>query len=133
VIDVGLPPSLISTMRAKMKEADRQRVQRCLQWIDTWRASGTQLKDWCALHGEELAAWRGRLRWERRWRHGVGQLSAAQFVRALPPPKVAPTALTALASVRIEIGPGGAGLRASVELPLSALPGCAAWLREVLA
>ena len=116
-----------------MKEADRQRVQRCLEWMDAWRASGIKLKDWCQLQGEELAVWRARLRWEQRWRHGVGQLPRAAFVQALPQPKVAAAPATALASVRIEIGPGGAGLRASVDLPLSALPDCAAWLREVLA
>jgi hypothetical protein len=116
-----------------MKETDRQRIGRCLQWIDAWRASGMKLKDWCQLQGEELAMWRARLRWERRWRDGLGQLSSAQFVQALPQPKVAAAAPAQLASVRIEIGAGATGLRASVELPLSALPSCAAWLREVLA
>ena len=116
-----------------MKEADRQRIGRCLQWIDAWRASGMKLKDWCQLRGEELPLWRARLRWEQRWRHGEGQGRGAQFVQALPQPKVVAAAPALPASMRIEIGAGTTGLRASVELPLSALPSCAAWLREVLA
>jgi hypothetical protein len=115
-----------------MKETDPQRIGRCLQWIDTWRASGMKLKDWCELRGEDLPLWRARLRWEQRWRHGVGATArAAQFVQVLPQSKVVAPALAG--SVRIEIGAAGAHLRASVELPLSALPSCAAWLREVLA
>lgn len=117
-----------------MKETDRQRIGRCLQWIDAWRASGMKLKDWCQLQGEQLPLWRARLRWEQRWRHGVGATArGAQFVQALPQPKLAAPTSAQAASVRIEIGAAGAHLRASVELPLSALPSCAAWLREVLA
>jgi hypothetical protein len=116
-----------------MKETDRQRMGRCLQWINAWRASGMKLGDWCESQGEPLALWRARLRWEQRWRHRVEQAHAAQFVQALPRPKLAVPAPARPVSVRIEIGASGAHLRASVELPLSALPGCAAWLREVLA
>lgn len=109
-----------------MKETDHQRIGRCLQWIDARRASGIKLKDWCELQGEDRALWCARLPWEQRWRHGVGQLGAAQFVQALPQPKVVATAApTAVTSVRIEIGAGNAGLRACVEPPLSALASCA--------
>lgn len=85
------------------------------------------------MRGEKLPLWRARLRWEQRWSHGVGQGRGAQFVQPLPLPKVVAPTPSQLASVRSEIGAGATGLRASVELPLSALSSCAAWLREVLA
>lgn len=36
-----------------MKEADRQRIERCLQDIDLWRASGMKLKAYAQSRGEE--------------------------------------------------------------------------------
>jgi hypothetical protein len=45
----ALPPSLISTTRKTMKEADRQCIERCLQDIDLWRASGMNAQQWQAL------------------------------------------------------------------------------------
>ncbi len=44
-----------------MKEADRTRIERCLQEIDTWRASGMKLKAYAQSRGEELSHWRGQL------------------------------------------------------------------------
>ena len=36
-----------------MKDADRRRIERCLQDIDTWRASGMKLKAYAQSRGEE--------------------------------------------------------------------------------
>lgn len=51
-----------------MKDTDRQRIERALEEFDAWRASGMALKAYVQLRGEELAHWRARLRWGRRWR-----------------------------------------------------------------
>lgn len=67
-----------------MKEADRARITRCLEEIDSWRASGTKLKTYVQTRGEELAPWRAWLSWERRWRQALIGAPGVAFVRAVP-------------------------------------------------
>lgn len=132
-----------------MKDADRQRIERCLEEFDAWRASGIPLKIYVQQRGENLAHWRARLSWESRWRQmlaGTYAKKAAQagaaFVRAVPntvsagqmpnakpvqPPSQRPDCLHIVLS-----NPAGA-LQASVHWPLSQLSVSSAWLREVLA
>lgn len=50
-----------------MKERDRQRMERYLEEFAAWRASGLTLTVYAQQRGEDLALWRGRLTWERRW------------------------------------------------------------------
>lgn len=128
-----------------MKEADRTRIERCLQDIDTWRTSGMKLKAYAQSRGEELTHWRARLSWEQRWRQALTAVPGAAFVRAEPVKhaKVAKARCAATkppgdkqtqdACVRIVLSHEGSALRASVDWPLDALGASGAWLREVLA
>lgn len=128
-----------------MKEADRARITRTLQDIDTWRASGMKLKAYAQSRGEELTHWRARLSWERRWRQALSGAPGVAFVRAVPVKhaKAAKARCAATtpsgdkqiqdACVRIVLNREGSALRASVDWPLDALGASGAWLREVLA
>lgn len=128
-----------------MKEADRARITRALQDIDTWRASGLKLKAYAQSRGEELSHWRARLSWEQRWRQALAGAPGVAFVRAVPvrQAKASKTLRAASISmdpakdkdtcVRIVLGREGSALRASVDWPLYALGASGAWLREVLA
>lgn len=128
-----------------MKEADRTRIERCLQDIDAWRASGMKLKAYAQSRGEELTHWRARLSWERRWRQALTAVPGAAFVRAVPvkhakATKARRAALPAMGDeptkdvcVRIVLSREGSALRASLDWPLDALEASGAWLREVLA
>lgn len=73
-----------------MKDTDRQRIERCLEEFGAWRASGMALKAYVQLRGEELAHWRARLSWERRWLQMLNGTNTqdtsahSAFVRATP-------------------------------------------------
>lgn len=128
-----------------MKEADRPRIERCLQDIDAWRASGMKLKAYAQSRGEELTQWRARLSWEQRWRQALAGAPGVAFVRAVPVKhaKAAKARCAATtpsgdkqtqdACVRIVLSREGSALRASVDWPLDALGASGAWLRGVLA
>lgn len=134
-----------------MKDADRQRIERCLEEFDAWRTSGIPLKIYVQQRGENLAHWRARLSWERRWRQMLagtytqparaGTGTGTAFVRAVPgadaamaPAKAAPHPSTHHDCLRIVLSTGGTGaMQASVQWPLSQLGASSAWLREVLA
>ncbi len=104
------------------------------------------LKAYVQLRGEELAHWRARLSWERRWRqmlngsntHDTSAHSA--FVRATPsqtrttakPQPLSPPHPAQQTSLRIVINAKGGALQASVEWPLDAATASSVWLREVL-
>ena len=47
-----------------MKDADRQRIVRCLVGIGAWRVSGIPLKAYAQQRGKEMSHWRARLGWE---------------------------------------------------------------------
>ncbi len=134
-----------------MKDTDRQRIERCLEDFDAWRASGIKLKEYVQQRGENLAHWRARLSWERRWRQMLADTyvkaetagqSGAAFVRAVPNtasagqmadtksvhrPSHQPDCLHIVLSA-----PAGA-LQARVQWPIGQLGASSAWLREVLA
>lgn len=127
-----------------MKEADRTRIERCLQNIDAWRASGMKLKTYAQSRNEELSHWRARLSWERRWRQALTAVPGTAFVRAVPvkhakASKTQRTASTPIdhakgkdTRVRIVLSREGSILRACIEWPLSTMQASGAWLREVL-
>lgn len=128
-----------------MKEADRARITRALEDIDTWRASGMKLKAYAQSRNEELSHWRARLSWERRWRQSLTAVPGAAFVRAVPPRHAKASGTKPSASfpmnsekgqgacVRIVVSREGSALRASIDWPLDAVATSSAWLREVLA
>ena len=115
--------------------------------FDAWRASGMALKAYVQLRGEELAHWRARLSWERRWRQMLNGTNSqdtsahSAFVRATPSQasttakpqaQPAPHPAQQQANLRIVINAKGGALQASVEWPLNAAAASSAWLREVL-
>lgn len=129
-----------------MKEADRARITRALQEIDTWRASGMKLKAYAQSRNEELSHWRAQLSWERRWRQALTAVPGAAFVRAVAPrhakaggtkpsasAPMTPSEKGQGASVRIVVSREGSALRACIDWPLDAVETSSAWLREVLA
>jgi IS66 Orf2 like protein len=67
-----------------MKEADRTHIERCLEQIDTWRASGMKLKAYAQSRDEELSHGRVRLSWEKRWCQALTAVPVGAFVRAVP-------------------------------------------------
>lgn len=128
-----------------MNEAQRMRIERALQDIDTWRASGMKLAAYAQSRNEALSYWRAQLSWERRWRQmldGTYTQTRAAFVRATPnrasraakgKPQSPQQCAEPQTSACIVINVQGAALQASVQWPLHALTCSSAWLREVLA
>jgi hypothetical protein len=51
-----------------MTESRRQHIEKQLQEIQAWRASGLPLVKYAEQQGQSLRAWRGKLSWEVRWR-----------------------------------------------------------------
>lgn len=132
-----------------MKDTDRQRIERCLEDFDAWRTSGIKLKEYVHQRGENLAHWRARLSWEKRWRQMLALTYAkkaapvgATFVRA-----VANTASAGqMANVKsvqhpshlpdclhIVLSTPAGALQAHIQWPISQLGTSSTWLREVLA
>ena len=110
---------------------DRQRMERCLERVAAYRASGQKANVWAAANGvalRELSSWCAH---SRRWQarlDGVacepaaGKATGGGFVAASLPPG-------ATAAVRIELHAGAS--RIELHWPLSHSRELAAWLREV--
>lgn len=128
-----------------MNEAHRMRIERALQDIDTWRASGMKLAAYAQSRNEALSYWRAQLSWEQRWRqmlNGTYTKARVAFVQANPSqtsctvkgkPQSPQHSAQAQTNPCIVINVQGAALQASVQWPLHALTSSSAWLREVLA
>jgi hypothetical protein len=112
---------------------DRERMQRCLEQVAAYRASGQKADAWARTHGVELRALSSWCAHARRWQarlDGVALPRAGEpagFVAA----QVAATAAPAGASgtVRIELQAGAS--RVELHWPLAGTRELAAWLREV--
>lgn len=109
---------------------DRQRIERCLQQVAAYQASGQRANEWAAANGvsvRNLASWCAHA---RRWRaqlDGVacepaGRQRASGFVAAGLP-------ASSSASVRVELNAGRAPV--TLHWPISHARELAAWLREV--
>jgi hypothetical protein len=109
---------------------ERQQMERCLEQVAAYRASGLKAKAWAEANGiamRALASWCAQA---RRWRarlDGVSTkpsaaLGSSGFVAA----RVAPSG--ALASVRVELNAGSA--RLDLHWPLAHTRELAALLRE---
>lgn len=111
---------------------DRQRIERCLERVTAYRASGQKAKVWAAANGvsvRELASWCAHA---RRWRASLEGVvlepatrpaAGAGFVAAgLPSASVA-------ATVRVEVTVGTASV--ALHWPTSHGRELAAWLREL--
>lgn len=110
---------------------DRQRLERCLEQVVAYRASGLKATAWAAANGVELRELQSWCAHSKRWRarlDGVALTPPAQpsgFVGvrvAVPPP--APTS----ACIRVELGSGAT--QVDLHWPLSHARELATWLRE---
>jgi hypothetical protein len=110
---------------------DRQRVERCLEQVAAYRASGQKAKAWAAANGVALGtlgSWCAHAgRWQAKLEGvGAGRTPAPRpsgFVAA----RVAPSA--ASTSVRVELSTGSA--RLELRWPLAHTRELAALLREL--
>ena len=128
---------------------DRQRLERCLETVAAFRASGMKAKVWAQANGVALLELQSWCAHARRWRarldeaDGVGPVRPAGvggsaeprgFVAARLPGSamLAPAAMWAPAacasSVRLELG-AGAG-RVELHWPLTHVAALGPWLRE---
>ena len=111
---------------------DRERLERCLEQVQAYRASGLKAKVWAQANGVSLLALQSWCAHAGRWRarlDGVEALPsarpsgfvAARLAPAAPRPSEAP-------SVRLDIG-AGAG-RVELHWPLAHSRELVSWLRE---
>lgn len=123
----------------RSKPQDRQRIERCLEQIDAWRASGVALKQYTEHHGHSYAQWRAWLGFEVHWRQTLAGGAPTGFVQAHPAQGAAATALPSPAptpGLRIALQGQSGAIVARVDWPLEragSSSASAAWLREVLA
>lgn len=111
---------------------DRQQMQRCLEQVAAYRASGQRANQWASANGVPLRALSSWCAHSRRWQaqlDGVACGPAARkpasgFVAASLPAKRGDSA-----AVRIELSAGAT--RVELHWPLGHTRELAAWLREV--
>ena len=110
---------------------DRQQMERCLERVAAYRASGQRAKVWCEANGMALGTLGSWCAHARRWQARLDGVSAGPsaaprssgFVAA----RVAPSAGSA--SVRLELNAGGA--RLDLHWPLTHTHELAGLLREL--
>jgi hypothetical protein len=111
---------------------DRERLERCLEQVQAYRASGLKAKVWAQANGVSLLALQSWCAHAGRWRArlaGVETLPqarpsgfvAARLAPAAPRPSEGP-------SVRLDIGVGAG--RVELHWPLAHGRELASWLRE---
>ena len=111
---------------------DRERLERCLEQVSAYRASGMKAKAWSAGNGVALLSLQSWCAHAARWRARLDGFEATKpagprgFVAARIA-TVAPS-VTAGPSVRLELG-AGAG-RVEMHWPLAQARELATWLRE---
>ena len=91
---------------------DRQQMERCLEQVAAYRASGQKAKAWAEAHGvalDTLGSWCAHAgRWRAKLEGVVAGRSPAPRPSGFVAARVAPSA--ASASVRVELNAGGARL-----------------------
>ena len=110
---------------------NRQHVQRCMEQVQAYRASGMKAKAWAEANGVPLGTLGSWCAHARRWQVRLDGVSAEPSLAARPSgfvaARVAPSA--APASVRIELSAGTA--RLDLHWPLAHTRELAALLREI--
>jgi hypothetical protein len=110
---------------------DRQQMERCLERVAAYRASGQKAKAWAEAQGVPLGTLGAWCAHARRWQAQLDGVVAAPGAPSKPngfvAARVAPNA--ALASVRIELNAGTA--RVELHWPLAHTGELAALLREL--
>ena len=109
---------------------DRQQMERCLERVAAYRASGQTAKAWAEANGvamRTIASWCAHSRrWQARLEGVSAGPSAASGPSGFVAARVAPSA--ASASVRVELNAGAARLQ--LDWPLAHTRELAALLRE---
>ena len=112
-------------------DLDRQRLERCLEQVVAYRASGLKATAWAVANGVELRELQSWCAHSRRWRARLDGVELASPARAhgfvavraaLAQP--APT----LTCIRVELGSGTGKI--DLHWPLSHARDLATWLRE---
>jgi hypothetical protein len=110
---------------------DRQQMERCLERVAAYRASGLKAKAWAEANDvamRSLASWCAHSRrWQERLDGVSGAPSAASRPSGFVAARVAPRA--ASTSVRVELNAGAA--RLELHWPLAHTRELAALLREI--
>ena len=110
---------------------DRQKVERCLEQVAAYRASGQKAGQWAAANGVKLAMLQSWCTHARRWQARLDGVIAEPAASPKPSgfvaARVAPS--PALSSVRVELNAGGT--RLDLHWPLAHMRELAALLREV--
>jgi hypothetical protein len=110
---------------------DRQQMERCLEQVAAYRASGQKAKAWAEANGipmRSLASWCAHARrWQARLDGVNAGRSAASKSSGFVAARVAPGA--ASASVRVELNAGAT--RIELHWPLAHTRELAALLREI--
>ena len=111
---------------------DRERLERCLEQVATYRASRLKAKVWAQANGVSLLALQSWCAHAGRWRARLDGVEALPPVRpsGFVAARLSPAAPrpTELPSVRLDIG-AGAG-RVELHWPLAHSRELASWLRE---
>ena len=111
---------------------DRDRMERCLEQVSAYRASGMKAKAWTAGNGVALLSLQSWCAHAARWRARLDGVEAAQPAgpRGFVAARVAALAPSVAAGpgVRLELG-AGAG-RVEMHWPLAHTRELATWLRE---
>jgi hypothetical protein len=112
---------------------DRERVQRCLEVVAAYRASGQKSKVWAAANGvpeRVLASWCAH---SRRWQARLDGVSEAALLQAKPKgfvaARVAVAPSTAAPTIRVEVNYGVG--RLDLHWPLAHAVELAALVREL--
>lgn len=112
-------------------ELDRQRLERCLERVVAYRASGLKATAWAAANGVELRELQSWCAHSKRWRARLDGVTLAMpsrpsgFVAVRAP--LAPSAPMST-SIRVELGLGTG--KVGLHWPLSHARELATWLRE---
>lgn len=110
---------------------DRQQMERCLEQVAAYRASGQKARVWAEANGVAAGSLQSWCAHARRWQaqldgvstQSVPAVGSSGFVAARVAPSVAP------ASVRLELNVGGT--RLDLHWPLAQTRELAALLREL--
>ena len=109
---------------------DRERMQRCLEQVAAYRASGQKADAWAGANGVPLRALASWCAHARRWQARLdGVVVEATGTGGFVAARVTPPAAAASDSVRIELQAGAT--RIELHWPLAGTRELAAWLREV--
>ncbi len=111
---------------------DRQQMERCLEQVAAYRASGQRANQWAAANGVALRALSSWCAHSRRWQARLDGVACEPAARKPASGFVAaslPANRNTSASVRIELSAGAT--RVEVHWPVAHTRELAAWLREV--